>query len=139
MRYEDGIRLQQREAWRDCHATSRQDAVVMGRLSSPGGLVNKRDKIWWASLPSSRGLEPGHRRSKVTVSLDAGTLRRLDELVRRAVFPNRSRAVQSAVEEKLERLERGRLAHECAKLDPAFEKALAEEGLWEDLSRWPEY
>jgi hypothetical protein len=33
---------------------------------------------------------------------------------------------------KLARLERSRLAQECAKLDPAFEKALAEEGLSED-------
>ena len=31
------------------------------------------------------------------------------------------------------------LAQECAKLDPAFEKALAEEGLSEDLAEWPEY
>jgi len=78
-------------------------------------------------------------RSKVAVSLEAGTLRRLDQLVRRAVFPNRSQAIQSAIEEKLERLERSRLARECAKLDPAFEKALAEEGLSEDLSQWPAY
>lgn len=78
-------------------------------------------------------------RSKVAVSLDEGTVRRLDQLVRQEVFPNRSQAIQSAVDEKLERLERGRLARECAKLDPEFEKALAEEGLAEDLAHWPEY
>jgi hypothetical protein len=38
----------------------------------------------------------------------------------------------------MERLEHDRLARECAKLDPAFEKALAEEGLSEDLATWPE-
>jgi len=78
-------------------------------------------------------------RLKVAVSLDENTLRRLDQLVRQAVFPNRSRAIQSALDEKLERVECSRLARECAKLDPAFEKALAEEGLSEDLSQWPEY
>ncbi len=41
--------------------------------------------------------------------------------------------------EKLLRIERSRLAQECAKLDPAFEKALAEEGLSEELKEWPEY
>ena len=41
--------------------------------------------------------------------------------------------------EKPARLKEGRLAQECAKLDPAFEKALAEEGLSEDLAEWPEY
>jgi len=47
--------------------------------------------------------------------------------------------IEEAVAEKLARLEKSRLAQECAKLDPAFEKALAEEGLSEDLAEWPEY
>ena len=32
-----------------------------------------------------------------------------------------------------------RLARECPKLDRGFEKALAEEGMSEDLSAWPAY
>jgi metal-responsive CopG/Arc/MetJ family transcriptional regulator len=78
-------------------------------------------------------------RSKVAVSLEGTTLDRLDQLVRNAVFPNRSQAIQIAVDEKLERIERSRLARECAKLNPAYERALAEEGLSEDTSEWPEY
>ena len=78
-------------------------------------------------------------RSKVAISLDESTLNRLDKLVQKQVFPNRSQAIEEAVAEKLDRLERSRLAQECAKLDPAFEKALAEEGLSEDLAEWPEY
>ncbi len=77
-------------------------------------------------------------RSKVAISLDKHVLHRLDHLVKKAVFRNRSQAIEVAVKEKLERLERSRLAHECAKLDPEFEKSLAEEGLTEELSRWPE-
>lgn len=78
-------------------------------------------------------------RSKVAVSLEEATLGRLDQLVREAVFPSRSQAIQIAVEEKLERIERSRLARECSKLDRGFEKALAEEGMSEDLSAWPAY
>jgi metal-responsive CopG/Arc/MetJ family transcriptional regulator len=78
-------------------------------------------------------------RSKVAVSLDTDMLQQLDRLVAEAVFPNRSQVIQVAVEEKLARLEQNRLARECAKLDPAFEKALAEEGLAEDVSEWPAY
>jgi metal-responsive CopG/Arc/MetJ family transcriptional regulator len=78
-------------------------------------------------------------RSKVAISLDESTLNRLDQLVKKRVFPNRSQAVEEAVAEKLARLEKSRLAQECAKLDPSFEKALAEEGLSEDLAEWPEY
>ena len=78
-------------------------------------------------------------RAKVAISLDESTLNRLDKLVQKQVFPNRSQAIEEAVTEKLARLERSRLAQECAKLDPAFEKALAEEGLSEDLAEWPEY
>ena len=32
-----------------------------------------------------------------------------------------------------------RLAEESAKLEPTFEKAMAEEGLAEDMKQWPEY
>ena len=51
----------------------------------------------------------------------------------------RSRAVQEAIFDKLQRLQRSRLTRECAKLDPAFEQALADEGLTEDSEQWPEY
>jgi metal-responsive CopG/Arc/MetJ family transcriptional regulator len=78
-------------------------------------------------------------RTKVAVSLDEYTLQRLDQLVAEAVFPSRSQAIQVAIEEKLARLEQSRLARECAKLDPGFEKALAEEGLSEDVATWPAY
>ena len=78
-------------------------------------------------------------RSKVAISLDEQVLDRLDRLVKEAAFPNRSKAIERAIEEKLARLERSRLARECAKLDPAFEKSMAEEGLSEELSGWPEY
>jgi len=78
-------------------------------------------------------------RTKVAISLDESTLDRLDKLVRKQVFPNRSQAIEEAVAEKLARIEKSRLAQECAKLDPAFEKALAEEGLSEELKAWPEY
>jgi len=76
---------------------------------------------------------------KVAITLEAETLRQLDGLVKRQIFPNRSRAIQSAVQEKLERLQGSRLAIECAKLDPKEERALAEEGFDADLREWPEF
>ena len=78
-------------------------------------------------------------RTKIAITLDQAVLDRVDRLISQHVFPNRSRAIEEAVAEKLDRLERSRLAVECAKLDPAFEKALAEEGLSEDSAAWPEY
>lgn len=77
--------------------------------------------------------------AKVAVTLEEKTLERLDQLVRKRVYANRSRAIQQAVEEKLDRIDRGRLARECAKLDPSFEKAMAKEGMSEELRQWPEY
>ncbi|MDR3556145.1 MAG: ribbon-helix-helix domain-containing protein [Syntrophobacteraceae bacterium] len=77
--------------------------------------------------------------AKIAITMDEITLRRLDRLVKDRVFPNRSKAIQDAVEEKLQRLERNRLARECAKLDPNAEKAMAEEGMEEELERWPQY
>ncbi len=78
-------------------------------------------------------------KTKVAVTLDTHILRRVDRLVRDARYPNRSQAIEAAVTGQLERLERRRLAEECAKLDPAAERALAEEGLGEDMAAWPEY
>ncbi|MBI4443070.1 MAG: ribbon-helix-helix protein, CopG family [Acidobacteria bacterium] len=76
---------------------------------------------------------------KVAITLDEKTLTKLDRLVKAHVFPNRSKAIQQAVEEKLDRMDRRRLARECSKLDPHFEKKLAEEGLSQELAQWPEY
>lgn len=73
------------------------------------------------------------RTAKVAVSLEKSTLDRLDRLVADRVFASRSGAIQEAVAEKLERLERGRLARECAKLDKVSERAMAEEGMVEEL------
>ncbi len=78
-------------------------------------------------------------KSKVAITLEDELLARLDELVAQQRFPSRSRAVEEAVEEKLSRVDRSRLARECAKLDPAFERQLADEGLAGDLAEWPEY
>lgn len=77
--------------------------------------------------------------SKIAITLDRNIVKYLDRLVKEHIFTNRSRAIQEAVQEKLERMERSRLAIECAKLDPVFEKAIAEEGLSEELNEWPEY
>lgn len=77
--------------------------------------------------------------SKIAITLESGMLTEVDALVKKRIFPSRSRAIQEAVREKLDRLNHRRLAQECAKLDPDYEKALAEEGLTEDLSEWPEY
>ena len=78
-------------------------------------------------------------RAKIAITMDPGILDELDRLVQRHVYSNRSAAIQEAVKDKLERLARGRLAAECAKLDPAFEKAFAEEGMNEELAEWPAY
>ena len=77
--------------------------------------------------------------AKVAITLDENILRQLDRLVKNRVFENRSRAIQEAVREKLSRLERDRLARECAKLDRKFEKAMADEGLSVEVEEWPEY
>ena len=59
--------------------------------------------------------------------------------MRAHLFPSRGHAIQEALEEKLDRLQHRRLARECAKLDPAVERAFAEEGMRQDTASWPEY
>ena len=77
--------------------------------------------------------------AKVAITMDEELLERIDRLVAQKQFANRSRAIQEAVRDKLERLDRGRLARECAKLSKKSEQELADEGLGEDLAQWPEF
>ena len=77
--------------------------------------------------------------AKVAISMDEEILAEIDRLVKAHAFPSRSKAIQVAVQEKLEKVRRGRLARECSKLDTKFEKAMAEEGFSEELGEWPEY
>jgi len=77
--------------------------------------------------------------SKIAITINSEVLSEVDALVKKRMFPSRSRAIQVAVKEKLERLGHSRLARECSKLDPEQEQVLAEEGLEEDLAEWSEY
>jgi metal-responsive CopG/Arc/MetJ family transcriptional regulator len=77
--------------------------------------------------------------TKVAVTIDSDLLAQVDQLVAQRVYPNRSKAIQAALQDKLSRLRHTRLARESAKLDPQFEQSLAEEGMGQELSAWPEY
>ena len=70
--------------------------------------------------------------AKIAISMDRDLLKRLDALVDQAEFSSRSQAIEVAVEAIVVRLTHYRLAKECEKLDPAFEQAMADEGLAED-------
>ena len=78
-------------------------------------------------------------KSKIAITIDHNTVATLDRLIEARVFPSRSKAIEDALREKLERFEKTRLATECAKLDPVSEKALAEERLTLDAAEWPQY
>ena len=77
--------------------------------------------------------------SKIAITLETSVLAEVDTLVKNHTFPNRSRAIQEAVKEKLLRMSHHRLAQECENLEPDYEQALAEEGLMDDGAAWPEY
>ena len=77
--------------------------------------------------------------TKVAVTIDTDLLAQVDQLVAAHVFPNRSKAIQAALQDKLTRMRHSRLARESAKLDPRHEQAVAEEGMDQELASWPVY
>lgn len=77
-------------------------------------------------------------KAKIAITVDENSLAEIDRLVERGVFPNRSKAIEDAVQDRIARLQRSRLARECAKLDVREEQALADEG-YAGESEWPEY
>lgn len=76
--------------------------------------------------------------AKIAISLDPEALRQVDQLVEGGLFPSRSKLIQDAVTEKLQRLGRVRLAQECTKLQIPAERAEAEE-FFQGEAEWPEY
>jgi Arc/MetJ-type ribon-helix-helix transcriptional regulator len=78
-------------------------------------------------------------KEKITITLDERDIGELDRLVNQQVFQSRSQAIQESVSEKLLRMKKTRLAEECAKLEPPYEREIAEAGLAEDMKKWPEY
>ncbi len=77
--------------------------------------------------------------AKIAITIEKDILTRLDLLVKSQIFANRSKAIQEAIKEKLNKLEHNRLEVECSKLNPDFEQALADEGLFSETEEWPEY
>lgn len=77
-------------------------------------------------------------RAKIAITVDEQALAEIDRLVLQGVFPNRSKAIEDALLDRIARLQRSRLARECSKLDPAEEQTLADEG-YAGEGEWPEY
>jgi metal-responsive CopG/Arc/MetJ family transcriptional regulator len=77
--------------------------------------------------------------AKIAITLEESLLQKIDRLVREKVYPNRSKAIQDAVMERMQKHDKDRLARECDKLDPAYEERVAEEGMGLEVDQWPEY
>lgn len=78
-------------------------------------------------------------KSKIAITLDGEIVKRIDYLVTQKAYMSRSQAIEEALKEKLNKLDKSRLAVELSKLDPNYEHDLAEEGIEQDASEWPEY
>jgi Arc/MetJ-type ribon-helix-helix transcriptional regulator len=68
-------------------------------------------------------------KAKITVSIDEGLLQELDGLVEGEKYESRSAAVEAAIVELQRRLCDAEFERGLALLDPAEERALADEGL----------
>jgi metal-responsive CopG/Arc/MetJ family transcriptional regulator len=76
---------------------------------------------------------------KIAITLDQDLVKEIDRGVKAGLYRNRSRAIEEAVREKLDRQRRSRLSVEARKLDRKEERGLAEEGMTGEETRWPEY
>jgi Arc/MetJ-type ribon-helix-helix transcriptional regulator len=76
--------------------------------------------------------------TKVAVTLQEETLQEVDRWVKEGQFPNRSRAIQTAIADMAARRKRHRLIAALARIDPRQERALAE-STFSGETPWPEY
>ena len=78
-------------------------------------------------------------KSKIAITVSPLVLHRLDVWVQNEHYASRSEAIEQAVEAQLQRLERTRLADQCALLDVDEEQAMADMGLALDVAAWPAF
>ena len=90
------------------------------------------------AAPSSKSQEPSDK-AQIAITLDRELVKEIDRGVKAGLYRNRSRAIEEAVREKLDRHRHRRLAVEAKKLDRNAERALAEEGMTGEETSWPEY
>jgi Arc/MetJ-type ribon-helix-helix transcriptional regulator len=78
-------------------------------------------------------------KSKIAITVNPQVLSRLDAWVQSEHYASRSEAIEKAVEAQLQRLERTRLATQCALLNASEEQAMADMGLAADAAAWPAF
>ena len=76
-------------------------------------------------------------KTKIAITVSPHVLSRLDAWVQNGHYASRSEAIEQAVEAQLQRLERTRLAAQCALLDMDEEQAMADTGLAADAAACP--
>ena len=81
-------------------------------------------------------LMPAH---KITMTLDRELVKEIDGGVKSGLYRNRSRAIEEAVREKLDRHRRQRLSLETQKPNREEERSRTEEGMTGEATTWPEY
>ena len=86
----------------------------------------RRGEYWNALGAIHKGMAMS--KSRITITLDEGLLKRLDHLVQAVPYSSRSRAIQEAVEDKLRKTNKDDFERELVKLDPQFEQEMADEG-----------
>src|SRR5690349_21416801 len=116
---------------------------------SPARYATSRRAPCWPRARCRRTRSASHRGSiirhtgsffmvqKIAVTLEKETVAEVDRWVREGKYPNRSRALQSAVTLLAEREKRRRLTRELGKMDRREEQRMAEEGV--GASTWPPY
>ncbi|MFW6274956.1 MAG: CopG family transcriptional regulator [Spirochaetota bacterium] len=78
-------------------------------------------------------------KSKIAVTIDKRVLEAVDRYVLEHSSESRSSFFESAVAERVERYEKGRLGRELDKLDDEEERQIAEEGVQAENEIWLEY
>ena len=78
-------------------------------------------------------------KAKIAITVSPLVLNRLDAWVKSEHYASRSEAIEQAVEAQLQRLERTRLAAQCALLNVDEEQAMADMGLAADTVTWPAF
>jgi metal-responsive CopG/Arc/MetJ family transcriptional regulator len=78
-------------------------------------------------------------KANIAITIDERMVGGIDRLVRQKAFFNRSQAIETAIQEQRNRMDRCQLALESSQLSSKHEQAMTDEGTREDAKSWPVY
>lgn len=78
-------------------------------------------------------------KAKIAITINEDIVDKIDQLVKKHDYQNRSQVIEDAIREKLLKINKYRLSKELNNIDIDEERKMAEEGIEGEINEWAQY